>query len=134
MTSSARGADRTVAEPIDRAHLDRLATRFGSHFLIQLIDLFVAQGKDRMALAERGARERDGAAILSAAHAFKSSAGNLGAGPLGSIASEIERRGHGGASVEILVQLVGNLSDAFATTCDALATHREQVVRRTPSE
>src|SRR5690348_7589386 len=103
MSNSARGAEKTMAEPIDRGHLDRLATRFGSHFLIQLIDLFIVQGKDRMALAERGAMERDGAAILSAAHAFKSSAGNLGAGPLGSIASEIERRGHGGASVEVLV-------------------------------
>ena len=28
----------------DGAHLERLATRFGSHFLIQLIDLFIAQG------------------------------------------------------------------------------------------
>jgi HPt (histidine-containing phosphotransfer) domain-containing protein len=134
MSNGARGADRTVAQPIDHAHLDRLATRFGAHFLIQLIDLFISQGKDRMALAERGALERDGGAILSAAHAFKSSAGNLGAGPLGTIASEIERRGHGGASVEILVQLVANLSEAFASTCEALAIHREQVVRRTPSE
>jgi len=134
MTHGARGADRTMAEPIDRAHLDRLATRFGAHFLIQLIDLFIAQGKDRIALAERGAGERDGAAILSAAHAFKSSAGNLGAGPLGSIASDIERRGHGGASAEVLAPLVGKLSDAFSATCEALTSHREQVVRRTPND
>src|SRR5947209_9876897 len=134
MTNGARGADRTMSEPIDRAHLDRLATRFGSHFLIQLIDLFVAQGKDRMALAERGAGDLDGAAIMSAAHALKSSAGNLGAGPLGQIASVIERRGHEGASLQVLVPLVASLSHAFTAASDALATHREQVVRRTPSD
>jgi HPt (histidine-containing phosphotransfer) domain-containing protein len=123
-----------MVEPIDRGHLDRLATRFGSHFLVRLIDLFIAQGKDRIALAERGAVESDGAAILSAAHALKSSAGNLGAGPLGQIASEIERRGHGGASLQVLVPLVASLSHAFTAASAALATHREQVVLRTPTD
>lgn len=132
MSNSARGADRTTAEPIDRAHLDRLATRFGAHFLIELIDLFIAQGRDRMTLAERGASERDSVAIISAAHALKSSAGNLGAGPLGQIASEIERRGHAGSPADILVPLVGSLSDAFNATCGALSAHRDLVIRRAP--
>lgn len=133
MTNSAHGADRTIAEPIDRAHLDRLATRFGSHFLIQLIDLFIAQGKDRMTLAERGASERDSTAITNAAHALKSSAGNLGAAPLGQIASEIERRGNAGTSADVLAPLVAKLSDRFNAACEALTAHRELLVRRTPS-
>jgi HPt (histidine-containing phosphotransfer) domain-containing protein len=123
-----------MAEPIDRAHLDRLATRFGSHFLIQLIDLFIAQGRDRMAWAERGAAEGDCAAIINAAHALKSSAGNLGAGPLGQIAGEIERRGNAGAAAETLVQLVASLQQQFRAACDALEVQRAHVLRRTPPD
>jgi HPt (histidine-containing phosphotransfer) domain-containing protein len=127
-------SDTGRADPIDRIHLDRLATRFGSHFLIELIDLFIAQGRDRMAMAERGVATGESAPIVTAAHALKSSAGNLGAGPLGYIAGEIERRGNGGASVESLAPLVGTLRDSFAAACDALEAHRALVVRRTPNE
>lgn len=126
------GADRTPADPIERTHLDRLATRFGSHFLIQLIDLFIAQGKDRMIAAQRAASEGDAGAIVMAAHALKSSAGNLGAGTLGQIASEIERRGNAGASAETLAPLVARLGDAFTAACEALEAHRLRVARRTP--
>jgi HPt (histidine-containing phosphotransfer) domain-containing protein len=134
MTDGARGADRILADPIDRSHLDRLATRFGAHFLIQLIDLFIAQGKDRMALAKRGGRTGDCAAIIAAAHALKSSAGNLGAGPLGQIAGEIERRGNAGASAETLMPLVTRLADTFAAACEMLETHRVEVMRRAPND
>lgn len=123
-----------MVEPIDRTHLDRLATRFGSHFLIQLIDLFIAQGRDRMALAERGIASGDRAPIITAAHALKSSAGNLGAGPLGSMAGEIERRGNAGATAEALRPLVDALREQFTSACEALEGHRAQVVRRTPND
>ena|SRR5690348_11068431 len=132
MTGGASGADRTSADPIERTHLDRLATRFGSHFLIQLIDLFITQGKDRMMMAQRAANERDAGAIVMAAHALKSSAGNLGAGALGQIASEIERRGSAGASADTLAPLVTRLNEAFTAACEALETHRLRVARRTP--
>lgn len=126
--------ERAMAEVVDRLHLDRLATRFGSHFLIQLIDLFIAQGRDRMTVAEHGVAAGDGRAIVTAAHALKSSAGNLGAGPLGQIAGEIERRGSAGAAAETLVPLVGVLREAFTAACEALEAHRAEVVRRTPND
>lgn len=119
-----------AAAPVDRAHLERLATRFGAHFLIQLIDLFIAQGRERMQAAEKGIAAADISAITSAAHALKSSAGNLGAASLAQCAGDIERRGNSGASLETLVPMVAALNDAFVATCAALETTRGEVERR----
>ena len=117
--------------PVDRVHLERLATRFGAHFVIQLIDIFIAQGRERLSAAERGIADGDVTAVVAAAHALKSSAGNLGAKPLGECAAEIERRGTAGAPVAVLAPLVATLSNAFTKACDALETLRVDVERRT---
>ena len=117
--------------PVDRTHLERLATRFGAHFVIQLIDIFIAQGRERLTAAERGLAEGDVTAVVAAAHALKSSAGNLGAKALGELAAEIERRGTAGAAVPVLAPLVATLSSAFTKACDALEALRVDVERRT---
>ena len=117
--------------PVDRGHLERLATRFGAHFVIQLIDIFIAQGRERLTAAEQGIADGDVAAVIAAAHALKSSAGNLGAKPLGECAAEIERRGNTGAAVSSLAPLVATLSSAFTKACEALETLRRDVERRT---
>jgi len=116
---------------VDRGHLERLATRFGAHFVIQLIDIFIAQGRERLTAAERGVAEGDLPAVVAAAHALKSSAGNLGAKPLGECAAEIERRGNAGAAVAALAPLVATLGAAFTKACDALEALRVDVERRT---
>lgn len=116
---------------VDRGHLERLATRFGAHFVIQLIDIFIAQGRERLTAAEQGIAAGDVTAVVAAAHALKSSAGNLGAKPLGECAAEIERRGTAGAAVPALAPLVTTLNSAFAKACDALETLRRDVERRT---
>lgn len=120
-----------ASAPVDRVHLERLATRFGAHFLIQLIDLFIAQGRDRLAAAEAAVASGDVSAIITAAHALKSSAGNLGAASLGQCAAELERRGNNGASAETLAPMVAALTDAFGAACAALQTTRTEVERRT---
>ena len=117
--------------PVDRVHLERLATRFGAHFVIQLIDIFIAQGRERLTAAEQGIGDEDVTAVIAAAHALKSSAGNLGARPLGELAAEIERRGNAGAAVAVLAPLVASLNTAFTKACDALETLRGDVERRT---
>jgi HPt (histidine-containing phosphotransfer) domain-containing protein len=119
-----------ASAPVDRGHLERLATRFGSHFLIQLIDLFITQGRERLDTAKRGMAAGDVSAIIGAAHALKSSAGNLGASSLGKCAGEIERRGNGGAPVETLAPLVCSLSDEFTAVCVALEAARADAERR----
>lgn len=122
-----------MAEPIDRTHLERLAARFGAEFLIQLIDLFISQGKERLAAAEEGIATGDAEAIVAAAHALKSSAGNLGAASLGQRAGEIERKGRAGAAVEVLAPMVGALGDSFAKACAVLEVMRAEVARRIAS-
>jgi len=117
--------------PVDRAHLERLATRFGAHFVIQLIDIFIAQGRERLTAAELGIADGDVTAVVAAAHALKSSAGNLGAKPLGELAAEIERRGTAGAAITVLAPLVATLTSAFTKACGALETLRVDVERRT---
>lgn len=124
------GADASGGA-IDRAHLERLATRFGAHFLIQLIDLFIAQGRERLEAAEKGITAGDIDAIIGAAHALKSSAGNLGAGLLGECAADIERRGRTGASIDTLTPMVASLNEAFAAARTALEAARGDVERRT---
>ena len=120
-----------ASAPVDRVHLERLATRFGAHFLIQLIDLFIAQGRERLAAAEQAVVSGDVNTIITAAHALKSSAGNLGAASLGQCAADLERRGNNGASVEALAPMVAALTDAFAAACTALQVTRAEVERRT---
>jgi HPt (histidine-containing phosphotransfer) domain-containing protein len=121
-----------MAAPVDRAHLDRLATRFGGHFLIQLIDLFISQGRERLDAAQAGLAAGDVAAVVAAAHSLKSSAGNLGAGPLGQCAGDVERRGGtGGVSAEALAPMVTTLSEAFVAAAAALETVRVDIERRT---
>lgn len=122
-----------MADPVDRAHLERLATRFGSHFLLEIIDLFIAQGRERIAMAQEGVATGDAKAIIAAAHSLKSSAGNLGAAPLGVCAADIERRGSAGASIDALAPLVTPLAAEFATACTVLESTRAEFARRTPN-
>jgi len=119
-----------MAEPIDRTHLERLAARFGAEFLVELIDLFVAQGKERLDAAEQGIATGDADAIVAAAHSLKSSAGNLGAAALGQRAAEIERRGRNGAAADVLAPMVATLRDAFTKACAVLEVMRAEIARR----
>ena len=128
---AAADSSKDSAAPVDRGHLERLATRFGAHFVIQLIDIFIAQGRERLTAAEQGIADGDVTAVVAAAHALKSSAGNLGAKPLGECAAEIERRGTAGAAITALAPLVTTLNAAFTKATDALETLRRDVERRT---
>src|SRR5947207_14083966 len=109
-----------MAEPIDRTHLERLAARFGAEFLVELIDLIVAQGKERLDAAEQGIASGDADAIVAAAHSLKSSAGNLGAAALGQRPAEIERAARNGAPADVLAPAVGSFRVAFAKASAAL--------------
>ena len=128
---AAADSSKDSAAPVDRGHLERLATRFGAHFVIQLIDIFIAQGRERLTAAEQGIADGDVTAVVAAAHALKSSAGNLGAKSLGELAAEIERRGTAGAAVTVLAPLVTTLNNSFSKACQALETLRVDVERRT---
>ena len=113
-----------MAESIDRPHLEQLGARFGAAFLIQLIDVFLAQGRERVAAAQAAAHAGDGRAVSAAAHALKSSAGNLGAASLSSRAADVERAGVGENDVSALTSLVAGLEASFEEACSALQSVR----------
>jgi HPt (histidine-containing phosphotransfer) domain-containing protein len=115
-----------MPDSIDRAHLEHLGSRFGAPFVIQLIDLFIVQGQERIAAARTAAAGGDGKGVSAAAHAIKSSAGNLGAMSLGTRAAEVERAAATEGASAALTALVSSLSTAFDEACAALRSVRSR--------
>ena len=109
---------------IDRAHLEQLGARFGNTFVVQLIDLFISQGGERISAAQQAAAAGDSRGVSAAAHALKSSAGNLGALALASVAMEVERTGSAEQPTATLRVLVTDLETAFEEACAALRSVR----------
>jgi HPt (histidine-containing phosphotransfer) domain-containing protein len=101
----------TVGEGVDRAHLDQLGTRFGASFVAQLIDLFLEQAAGLLNAARAAVEVGDATAITAAAHALKSSAANVGARALSTLAADVERLGRQGSSAAVLAPHVGALAE-----------------------
>ena len=114
-------------ESVDRAYLDKLGQRFGTAFVVQMIDLFIEQGQGRVAAARQALAASDVEGIASAAHALKSSAANLGAVSLSTRAAEVERSGRTGASAADLASGVGLLEDGFAEASARLQALRDEL-------
>lgn len=109
---------------IDRAHLERFRARFGAPFIVQMIELFTAQGHERMAEAEAGLAAHDARAVAAAAHAIKSSAGNLGAAPLLMAAAALEVSARGELGHDVLESGVAALRREFEQAVTALDGYR----------
>lgn len=78
-------------EPLDRTALDRLRRIGGDRLLATMLDSFLANGPGRVTAATAAAAALDGDGVAAAAHALKSSAGNIGARRLQDTADRIER-------------------------------------------
>lgn len=126
-TGTSRVTPQSAGDPrkvIDRAHLEQLGARFGQPFVVQLIDLFIAQGRERISAAQQAAAAGDARGVSAAAHALKSSAGNLGALALASRATEVEQTGTTEPPTASLGVLVADLETAFEEACAALQSVR----------
>jgi HPt (histidine-containing phosphotransfer) domain-containing protein len=121
-----------MSDSIDRPHLEQLGARFGAAFLVQLIDLFIVQGGERIAAAEAAAQAGDGRGVSAAAHALKSSAGNLGARSLSAQAADVERAGAEEGATPSLAALVSALGASFDEACTALRLVRAGYVDSEP--
>jgi HPt (histidine-containing phosphotransfer) domain-containing protein len=67
------------APVLDPAALARLRKLGGTALVRQMIELYLANGAERIGLVRDGAAAGDAALVERAAHTMKSSAGNLGA-------------------------------------------------------
>jgi len=59
--------------------------------LKELIELFLRDGRSRLQKIEQGIRENDAAGVAAAAHTFKGSSSNLGAGRLAALCKSLEK-------------------------------------------
>ena len=77
-------------DALDGAALDRLRRIGGDKLLVAMLESFLANGAQRVAEASGSAEAGDGAGVSDAAHALKSSAGNVGARRLQETSARVE--------------------------------------------
>ena len=98
---------------LDPAALERLRKLGGDKFAGQMIDLFLSYGGKKVAEA-RAAREAGNlAGVAEAAHALKSSAGNVGAEQVRKLAAQAEQSAKNAQS-DVVAADVAALERAFA--------------------
>lgn len=101
-----------MSNPIlDPSALDRLRRIGGDRLVRAMVDAFVENGAARIRAARASAADANAQEVSDAAHALKSSAGNLGATTLQLTAQRVERESmESGAA---LAALVDELAAAF---------------------
>ncbi len=74
----------------DRRALQMLHRVGGNRLVVEMVNLFSASGPERLATARAGLASSNGENVRAAAHALKSSAGQLGALRLQRMCAELE--------------------------------------------
>jgi len=100
---------------LDPAALERLRKLGGNKFAGDMIDLFLSYGGKQVAEARAAWQAGHLAGVAGAAHALKSSAGNVGAGQVQKLAAQAEQAAKD-ASSEAAGAAVAALEQAFAET------------------
>ena len=99
-------------EPLSEQSITRLRKLGGDAFLGKMIDLFVTYATEKIKEATEAFERKDYAAAGKAAHALKSSAGNVGALRVGQLATAIEQQAGAGEGPE-LADSIAELVVAF---------------------
>jgi len=76
---------------LDAAAIDKLQQLGGPEFVVEMIDLFLTYVPQKLAETRRAVTARNWPAVHAAAHSIKSSAGDIGAGTMQSLAARIEQ-------------------------------------------
>lgn len=105
----------------DPQALDRLRTLGGESLVRKLVNVFGEYATDRVRDAVSAGQAGDLDALARAAHALRSSAGNVGAVRLMAIATQLEHEARAGRP-DAVPGLVSDLHTAFVATCRYLAT------------
>lgn len=114
------------AEALDRTAVERLRRLGGQEFLVEMIDLFLDHGPQRLDAIQSGMGTRDATAVHQSAHSLKSTAGNLGGRVVQGLAQEIETLAADG-DLDQAAPLVERLVVRF----DEFRTHLERERNRT---
>lgn len=116
---------------VDRDALTRLKDWGGRELIRNMLRIFHEHAPKRMEKIREGVDSGSLAVAEDGAHALKSSAGNLGARRLQSLAAEVERRASEGDG-EGVADLLTDLQAAFDETRVALDDAVQEVVGSDP--
>jgi HPt (histidine-containing phosphotransfer) domain-containing protein len=105
--------DMPAPSQIDPAALERLRRLGGEEFVGKMAELFLSYGAQKISEARQASNAADLAAVAKAAHAIKSSAGNIGASQVQDLATRMERLALE-AQAEQVAALMSELEEAFA--------------------
>jgi HPt (histidine-containing phosphotransfer) domain-containing protein len=98
---------------LDPAAIERLRKLGGAKFAADMIDLFLSYGAKKVAETQAARQAGNLAGVAAAAHALKSSAGNVGAVRIQQLAEQIEQLAKR-ASGDAVAAEVAALERAFA--------------------
>jgi CheY-like chemotaxis protein/HPt (histidine-containing phosphotransfer) domain-containing protein len=107
-----------VLDPEAVDHLRTLDDGSGT-FLSEIAEVFLSDAPPRMEAIRRAVKENDATAMAHEAHAFKSSAANVGATELRNLCALLERIGARG-SVADAPERLGDLAAAYSRTAEAI--------------
>lgn len=113
-----------MMDPLTLDAIERLRKLGGQPFLIKMIDLFLDFGGQKVIEAETACAGNDFEVVCKAAHAIKSSAGNLGAARVATVAAELESHVREGHTAEV-PSLVQDLRAAFTQVTPLLKAQRD---------
>jgi len=112
----------------DPAAIERLCRLGGNKFAVEMIELFFGYGGKKLAAARESQQSGSLAALAEAAHPLKSSAGNVGAVRVQTLAAQVEQ-----SAMEQKAALAGSqlaeLEIAFAEVKSILETEKARLVK-----
>lgn len=117
--------------PIDSSAIDRLLKLGGVKFTLEMISLFHSYGTKKMDEARQAWAGRDLKALSAAVHPLKSSAGNVGAQRVQTLATSVESLAAAGSAEPAGAQF-SELERAFAEALTALESERARLANAAP--
>ena len=116
---------------INSSAIDRLVKLGGSKFTLEMINLFNSYGAKKLAEARQACESGNLKALAAAVHPLKSSAGNVGAERVQTLATEVESLAAAG-NAEAAGAQFSELEQAFAEAIAGLESIRARLASVAP--
>jgi len=115
--------ESTAIEREIRSKAKEWVDEYGADFLVELIDVYLADTPNRLVLLRQAIEGGDAETCVREAHTLKSSSANLGALELSASAKEMEAAGRAGRTMS-LADEIGRFESQFAAVKAALEALR----------
>lgn len=115
--------DGAAIEKEIRSKAKEWVDEYGADFLVELIDVYLADTPNRLVLLRQAIEGGDAETCVREAHTLKSSSANLGALELSASAKEMEAAGRAGRTAS-LADEIGRFEGQFAAVKAALEALR----------